>query len=113
LTSSVGTLSTQAITDFPPIEPNGDTAKIIAGDGRMRVTVKLFGPLLERLPSEKRRMPLELEVPEGATVNDIAEMLGLGDVGAVILINDQEGHRGKRLSDGDVVSFFPPLAGGV
>jgi molybdopterin converting factor small subunit len=89
------------------------TAKIIAGDGRMRVTVKLFGPLLERLPSEKRRMPLELEVPDGATVNDVAEMLGLGDVGAVILINDQEGHRGKRLSDGDVVSFFPPLAGGV
>jgi hypothetical protein len=48
------------------------TAKIIAGDGRMRVTVKLFGPLLERLPSEKRRMPLELEVPDGATVNDLS-----------------------------------------
>lgn len=78
----------------------------------MRVKVKLFGPLLERLPPENRRMPLELELPDGATVNAVVEALGIGDVGAVILVNDQEAHRGKHLNDGDVVSFFPPLAGG-
>jgi molybdopterin converting factor small subunit len=39
-------------------------------------------------------------------------LLGIGNLGAVILINDQEAHRGKQLNDGDVVSFFPPLAGG-
>lgn len=78
----------------------------------MRVKVKLFGPLLDRMPPENRGMPIEMELPENATVNDVAEKLGLGNIGAVILINDQEGHRGKRLSDGDVVSFFPPLAGG-
>ncbi len=78
----------------------------------MRVKVKLFGPLLDRLPPEKRRLPIEVEVADGATVQEVAELLGIGDVGAVILINDQEGHRGRRLNDGDVVSFFPPLAGG-
>ncbi len=78
----------------------------------MRVKVKLFGPLLDRMPPGQRRVPMEIELPEGATVNDVANRLGLGEVGAVILINDQEGHRGKRLNEGDVVSFFPPLAGG-
>ncbi len=78
----------------------------------MQVKVKLFGPLLDRLPPEKRRLPLVVEVADGATVQEVAELLGIGDVGAVILINDQEGHRGRRLNDGDVVSFFPPLAGG-
>ncbi len=79
----------------------------------MTVKVKLFGPLLDRLPLDKRRMPLVLEMPEGATVADIAFQLGIGDLGAVILINDQEGHRGKTVKDGDVISFFPPLAGGA
>jgi len=78
----------------------------------MRVKVKLFGPFREKLPPEKRRMPIEVEVPEGATVQDVANLLGIGNLGAVILINDQEAHRGKQLNDGDVVSFFPPLAGG-
>ncbi len=79
----------------------------------MRVKVKLFGPFREKLPPEKRRMPIEVEVPEGATVQDVANLLGIGNLGAVILINDQEAHRGKQLNDGDVVSFFPPLAGGL
>ncbi len=78
----------------------------------MRVKVKLFGPLREKLPPEKQQIPIEVEVPEGATVQDVANLLGIGNVGAVILVNDQETHRGKQLSDGDVVSFFPPLAGG-
>ncbi|MFA0754246.1 MAG: hypothetical protein IMHGJWDQ_002031 [Candidatus Fervidibacter sp.] len=78
----------------------------------MRVKVKLFGPLMERMPPEKRRMPIEVEVPDEATVQEVAEALGIGDIGAVILVNDQEAHRGKRLKEGDVVSFFPPLAGG-
>ncbi len=78
----------------------------------MRVKVKLFGPLREKLPPEKRQIPIEVEVPEGATVQDVANLLGIGNVGAVILVNDQESHRGKQLNEGDVVSFFPPLAGG-
>ncbi|MCS7223134.1 MAG: MoaD/ThiS family protein [Armatimonadetes bacterium] len=79
----------------------------------MTVKVKLFGSLVDRLPEDKRKMPIQIELPEGATVGDIAEKLGIGDLGAVILINDQEGHRGKTVKDGDVVSFFPPLAGGA
>ncbi len=79
----------------------------------MKVKVKLFGPLKEKLPPEKRQFPIEVEVPDGATVQDVANLLGIGNVGAVILINDQEAHRAKQLSDGDVVSFFPPLAGGL
>ncbi|MCS7264471.1 MAG: MoaD/ThiS family protein [Armatimonadetes bacterium] len=78
----------------------------------MRVKVKLFGPLREKLPPEKRQFPIEVEVSEGATVQDLANLLGIGDLGAVILVNDQETHRGKQLNNGDVVSFFPPLAGG-
>ncbi|MCS7186301.1 MAG: MoaD/ThiS family protein [Armatimonadetes bacterium] len=78
----------------------------------MRVKVKLFGPLKEKLPPEKRQFLIEVEVSEGATVQDVANLLGIGNVGAVILVNDQETHRGKQLNEGDVVSFFPPLAGG-
>ncbi len=78
----------------------------------MRVKVKLFGPLRDRLPPEKRQLPIEVEIAEGGTVQDVAEQLGIGDIGFIVLINDQEGHRNKRLTEGDVVSFFPPLAGG-
>lgn len=78
----------------------------------MRVKVKLFGQFREKLPPEKRQIPIEIEVPDNATVQDVANSLGIGDLGAVILVNDHEAHRGKRLNDGDVVSFFPPLAGG-
>ncbi len=78
----------------------------------MRIKVKLFGPLKDRLPPEKRQLPIEVEIAEGGTVQDVAEQLGISDIGFIVLINDQEGHRNKRLMEGDVVSFFPPLAGG-
>lgn len=76
----------------------------------MRVTVKLFGPLRQRLPVGSRNAALE--VADGTTVDDLAVRLGIEEEPAVVCVNDQETHRSRRLHEGDVVTFFPPLAGG-
>lgn len=76
----------------------------------MRVTVKLFGPLRQRLPVGSRNAVFD--VADGTTVDDLAVRLGIEEEPAVVCINDQETHRSRRLHEGDVVTFFPPLAGG-
>lgn len=75
------------------------------------ITVKLFGLL--RLSSGIRELRLE-----AVTVSDLLRHLearGLdGDAlaGCNILINGERVTRRSRLSDGDTVQLFPPVAGG-
>ncbi|MBI2298182.1 MAG: MoaD/ThiS family protein [Armatimonadetes bacterium] len=76
----------------------------------MQVTVRLYAQLRERLPRGERQVTLEL--PEGATVLDLADRLGLGQTAVEIMVNNTGAHYGLKVGDGDVVSFFPALAGG-
>jgi len=74
------------------------------------VTVRLFAQLKEQVPAARR--PMTIDVAEGETVLDIADRLGIGDHSLEIMVNDERAHNAIRVTDGDVVSYFPALVGG-
>jgi molybdopterin synthase catalytic subunit/molybdopterin converting factor small subunit len=77
----------------------------------MRVTVRLFAGLRERAGTGRR----ELELGEGARVEDVWPELGLGEepAGLVFAVNRVYVGRGSALSEGDEVAFIPPVSGGT
>ena len=79
----------------------------------MKVKIKLFGPLRKYLPADTKGRVAEIDLPDETTIDDLAVHLGIEEEPAVVSLNDQESHRGRKLQAGDVVAFFPPLAGGL
>ncbi|HKO73967.1 MAG TPA: molybdenum cofactor biosynthesis protein MoaE [Gaiellaceae bacterium] len=77
----------------------------------MRVTVRLFAALREHAGMGRR----ELELGEGARVEDVWPELGLGEepAGLVFAVNRVYVERGSALSDGDEVALIPPVSGGA
>jgi len=79
----------------------------------VRVEVRLFATLGRYLPESSQTDSAFLEMPEGSTVADVASALGIpATLSRITLVNDAEADDGLRLSPGDVVTLFPPLAGG-
>ena len=79
----------------------------------MRVEVRLFATLAAFLPADGRDGAAELEIPEGSTVTDVAARLGIPpDLSRVVLVNGRDVGDQARLTARDVVTIFPPLAGG-
>lgn len=78
----------------------------------MQVTIKLYGSLSQHLPPGSKGRKATVELPEGATVEDLAEALGLGDTSCLFMRNSEQVYRAQRLKDGDTLSAFPPIAGG-
>ena len=76
----------------------------------MRVTVRLFAGLREHAGTGRR----ELELEDGARVEDVWPTLGLGQEpsGLVFAVNRIYVERGSALSDGDEVALIPPVSGG-
>ena len=74
----------------------------------MRVRVSLYSALRIDRFSEA-----EVELPEGATVNDLLEKLGLPqqDVG-IVMVNARSGTFQQRLQQGDRITLIPPIGGG-
>lgn len=80
----------------------------------MRVEVRLFATLAAFLPSDGRDGTAELEIPEGSTVVDVTRRLGIPlDLARVVLVNGRDIGLEAPLTARDVVTIFPPLAGGV
>ncbi|TAL18605.1 MoaD/ThiS family protein [bacterium] len=77
----------------------------------MKVEIKLYAGLEEKLPGGQRKV--ESELREGATVGDALKFLALKErFLAIILVNGVHAGPETVLREGDVVSVFPPLAGG-
>jgi molybdopterin converting factor small subunit len=77
----------------------------------MRVDVRLFSVLRRYAPEGAEVATLELE--PGATVGRLLERLGVPEgVERVVLVNGHHGSPETPLADGDVVTLFPPVAGG-
>ena len=79
----------------------------------MRVEVSLFATLTAYLPPGSRDGMAVVEVPPGSTVDDVSRALGIPpDLALVSLVNGHDVEPGHPLAPQDVVSLFPPLAGG-
>ena len=73
--------------------------------------MKLFAALRE----QRGARHVELELADGARVEDVWPALGLGDEpgGLVYALNRAYADRGARLSEGDEVALIPPVSGGA
>lgn len=81
----------------------------------MRVEVSVFATLAAYLPPGQRQTGSAiLELPDGSTVADLEAALNLPpDLPRLVLVNGQDADPHRRLAGGDVVTLFPPLAGGA
>ena len=79
----------------------------------MRIEVRLFATLMPYLPPDSRDGAAVLEIPEGSTVRDVVRRLGIPpDLERVTLLNGGDSTPDAPLHAGDVLTVFPPLAGG-
>jgi molybdopterin converting factor small subunit len=77
----------------------------------MRIQVKLFAGLRDLLP--EGQSPFPAEVPEGATVADALRSLRVPEEKPkILLVNGRHAMPDYALQEGDVLSVFPPVAGG-
>ena len=77
----------------------------------MKVAVKLFAALREQRGARE----VELELEDGARVDDVWAALGLGDepAGLVYALNRTYVDRQAALAEGDEVALIPPVSGGA
>lgn len=81
------------------------------GGLKMIVKLKFFAGLGRYLPAEPVPYPIEIE--EGATVSDILARFAVpADKPRILLLNGIHCELGTKLKDGDLLSLFPPVAGG-
>lgn len=80
----------------------------------MRIELRLFASLRKKLPPGSPRGKCFLDLPDGLTFAGLLEHMDIPEPSAqMVLFNgEQDKSLDRVLRDGDVVSIFPPLAGG-
>ncbi len=79
----------------------------------MQIEVKLFATLRDYLPKGSSRFSCKMEVDGSTRVQDILSRLKIPEeMPKIILINGIHAKKEQALKDGDVLSIFPPVAGG-
>lgn len=79
----------------------------------MKVEVRLFATLAAYLPHGARGDSVVLEVPDGATVGQVIGTLEIpSGLDCLVVVNGRDAEAEGVLAEGDVLSLFPPLAGG-
>jgi molybdopterin converting factor small subunit len=80
----------------------------------VRIEVELFATLAAYLPTGATGGPAVVDIPEQSTVDDLCRALGIpASLASIVLVNGHDAGADRTLADGDVVTLFPPLAGGV
>lgn len=83
----------------------------------MIVKVRLFASLRSLLPEDSNGEEMELEMAEGATPEEIIRRMEIPAQLAHLVMVDgyhllPEERRNRHLKPGEVLSIFPPIAGG-
>ncbi len=78
----------------------------------MRVFLRLYGPLRDKLPRENRGRKW-LELDEGATVAEALASVGISWEDVLWAINEEHNSESEtRLNENEELSVFTPVAGG-
>jgi len=79
----------------------------------MEVKVRLYATLSGYNPEGQGNKPFKVKVPEGSTVDDLLEKLGV-EKGKVkqVFIRHKARSLDYYLEEGEQVAIFPPVAGG-
>ncbi|MBI5966989.1 MAG: MoaD/ThiS family protein [Deltaproteobacteria bacterium] len=79
----------------------------------MKVEVKLFANFREYLPAGSDKYSCSLDLEEGTTVGQVLEKLKIPEsIPMITLVNGIHRSPEDPLQPGDVLSVFPPVAGG-
>ena len=84
----------------------------------MKIALKLFASLVDRLPPEARSgHRVDLDVDEGSTVLDVIRRQGIPEaLCAIVLVDgvwvDRRDRATHPLAQGQVLAIWPPVAGG-
>ena len=88
--------------------------KLPASDGLMQIELEVFATLRDRLKDQLPSGRGTLEVPDGATIEQVAEQLDITLApSCVIMVNGQmERDRTRQLEAESKLTLIPPVAGG-
>jgi molybdopterin converting factor small subunit len=79
----------------------------------MRLHVALYAGLSGYLPAGGQNRKATIEMPDGVTVLDVKQRLGIpDDLPGILLVNGRQTAPETIMREGDTLSIFPPLAGG-
>jgi sulfur-carrier protein len=80
----------------------------------MKIQLKLYGTLRRLSPGGKAGAPMELDLPEGATIQELIDLLEIPEEETkVAFVNSLVRNKDYRLKPGDNVGIFPPVGGGA
>lgn len=77
----------------------------------MFVAVKLYGTLRDLLPPETKGKS-DIDIAEGATIEELLAMLGVEHEVSVAINGDYQTNESAVLKEGDVITVFEMTAGG-
>jgi len=83
----------------------------------MQVNIEFYASLMKYLPPGKSRFRREIKVDDGLILNQLIQQFHISPTEAhIVLVNGHYVEGGDRASrvlvEGDVVSIWPPVAGG-
>ncbi len=79
----------------------------------MEIEVKLFATLRDYLPPGSSRFSCKMGIDGKTRVEDILSKLKIPEeMPKIILVNGIHGKKDQILKEGDILSVFPPVAGG-
>ncbi len=83
----------------------------------MRLSIEFYASLMKYLPPGKSRFRREIKVDDGLIVNRLIQQFHISPAEAhIVLVNghyvEGEDRESRVLAAGDVVSIWPPVAGG-
>lgn len=80
----------------------------------MRVRVVCFGAMRDFLPADANGNVAEVELPDGATVGDLADAVGAPrHLVFSVLVDEERADIDTELPEGAEVTLMPPFTGGA
>ena len=83
----------------------------------MQINIEFYASLMQYLPPGKSRHRRDIQIDAELRLSNLIEQFHIPEKMAhIVLVNghfvNPENRQGRELSEGDVVSIWPPVAGG-